>query len=613
MVVGSGTMPNERQSYFQSFGVNMDVMNTPSQKLIEQLQWWVSHPEERHRKARVGYVHALRQTWKHWLGWLRNAVIEYKRNGRRGYWSPLTSFGGAPSLSELHIQPLWPLYTLANSENNFSIREPNHCRHSASSRFPSNVKVGTIGCVETDQIELFFPLTWSIVPLNSHNIDKEWVDTTWACNPLPSTIYFFSFHLSMQSESPTPSGKMIPPISSPISAFASAGPVNMFPNVWDSTNNKRNFCLHLRAMFPTTLHNFFMPCYVLDYTPHKQELIQTINGINRTTNDLLFLLKPSEGSGGRGIRLLTSSMLTKILANNISAKIYEYAQIYLPNPLLLESTNRRKFDFRVYALVTSYSPVPMFWLHKDGFARLSTAPYKVPNENSIDDMVPHITNVHYQRDRPNYKTPLNQMDDCSQDTRSLQCMLVAIKKERGLSIQNMKTRLQNVVGKSLLGALIPLTNNRSTFCEQCYQLFGIDVLIKEDGHPYVVELNSSPSIELNNPLADGNVLKKVYRDTWHMNTIHNYRIKERSHRSSSLGHMKEWMLLSSSVAKLKNRMEEQVLKKSIDEWCNRGDFDLALPPFDDFEVANALQQSEWRILRAVNDLIHVYSESNLCK
>ena len=131
-------------------------------------------------------------------------------------------------------------------------------------------------------------------------------------------------------------------------------------------------------MFPTTLDTFFMPCYVLDDTSHKHELIQTIKGTKGTTNDLLFLLKPSEGSGGRGIRFLTLNMLTKILNSNKDANDYEYAQIYLPNPMLLESTNRRKFDYRVYALVTSFSPVPMFWLHKDGFARLSTAPYRTP-------------------------------------------------------------------------------------------------------------------------------------------------------------------------------------------------------------------------------------------
>ena len=601
MIVGSGTMPYERQSYFQSFVVNMDVMNTPSHKLIEQLQWWVSNPEERHRKARIGFVHALRQTWRHWLGWLRNAVVEYKRNGRRGYWSPLTHFGGAPSLSELNMLPLRSSLSAPQTHNkkNDNNKQSNHyCRRSASSTFPLNVKVGTIGCVETDQIELFFPSTWSTVPLNVHNINTEWVDTTWACNPLPSTIHFFSFRFLL------PHNKTLLAIPS----FASVGSVNMFPNVWDATNNKRNFCLHLRAMFPTTLDTFFMPCYVLDDTSHKHELIQTIKGTKGTTNDLLFLLKPSEGSGGRGIRFLTLNMLTKILNSNKDANDYEYAQIYLPNPMLLESTNRRKFDYRVYALVTSFSPVPMFWLHKDGFARLSTAPYRTPNEHNIDDtsMVPHITNVHYQRNRPSYTTPSNQMDDCSQDTRSLRCMFAAIKQERGLSVQSMRKQLQNVVSKSLLASMMPLTNNRTTFCEQCYQLFGIDVLIKEDGHPFVVELNSSPSIELNNPLADGNILKKVYRDTWHM------KLERRDNSLSSSGHIKEWMLSSSSVAKLKNRVEEQILINVVDQWCNRGDFDLALPPLDDFEVANALQQSEWRILRAFDNLLNVYEESNLC-
>ena len=624
MIVGSGNMPNERTKYFSSFVVNMNVMTTSSKQLLKQLKWWISHPEERHRKARIGHVHAVKQTWTHWLGWLHSAVVMYRNANKRGEWSPLSDTGMPPSLSS-KIQAtsfLVPrkkkigIHRTNQSPLLVPLLVPSFVPSLVPSLvpLPSNIKVGTLGCVASDRIETFFPSTWNIVSLNDDK--KEWIDMTWVCNPLPFTIVSFEFDFLLTT----------PP------SFASL--VNMYPNVWTATNNKTNYCLHVRSIYPTTFHTFFMPCYVLRIPSHQHELIETIrnteiNNINNKNNNnnndndnndnndnnkhnknLLFLTKPSEGSGGRGIEMVTSTTLKESLSQFSK---HEYAQMYLSNPMLLQSTQYRKFDFRVYALITSFSPVPMFWLHRNGFARLSTAPYVLPNGKnmkSLQNLVPHITNVHFQRNVHGYTVPRNQNDDCSKDTRSLECMLNAIAQERGIGGNVIRKKLQHVVGKSLLAALIPLTNNRTEVCRQCYQIFGIDVLIDSFGNPYVVELNSSPSIEMNNPIADGNVLKEVYRDTWGMVVTKKGRGGGRRRRSSDS--IKEWRLNSISVAMLKNKKEEEQLIEQVDQWCNRGKYDLALPPLDDFEVVGTVKGSEWRLMKAVIEVVEVYEESELC-
>ena len=61
---------------------------------------------------------------------------------------------------------------------------------------------------------------------------------------------------------------------------------------------------------------------------------------------------------------------------------------YIDQPLLIGS---KKFDLRIYVLVTSYRPLKV-WLSSKGFARFCIEKYS--NENvDIDNMMVHLTNV----------------------------------------------------------------------------------------------------------------------------------------------------------------------------------------------------------------------------
>jgi len=83
-------------------------------------------------------------------------------------------------------------------------------------------------------------------------------------------------------------------------------------------------------------------------------------------------------------------------------------------------------------------------------------------------------------------------------------------------------------------------------------------------------------------------------------------------RRRSSDSIKEWRLNSISVAMLKNKKEEEQLIEQVDQWCNRGKYDLALPPLDDFEVVGTVKGSEWRLMKAVIEVVEVYEESELC-
>ena len=58
----------------------------------------------------------------------------------------------------------------------------------------------------------------------------------------------------------------------------------------------------------------------------------------------------------------------------------------------------KKFDMRIYALVTSYSPLTIY-LYRSGFARFTHMRY---DETKINQSEMHLTNVAIQKNSDNY-------------------------------------------------------------------------------------------------------------------------------------------------------------------------------------------------------------------
>jgi tubulin polyglutamylase TTLL9 len=71
------------------------------------------------------------------------------------------------------------------------------------------------------------------------------------------------------------------------------------------------------------------------------------------------------------------------------------AQRYIERPLLIGG---KKFDMRIFVLVTSYVPLKA-WVYREGFARFSGTRYSVDH---IEDTFVHLTNTAIQKTAPDY-------------------------------------------------------------------------------------------------------------------------------------------------------------------------------------------------------------------
>uniref|UniRef100_A0A3Q3X7Y9 Tubulin--tyrosine ligase-like protein 9 n=1 Tax=Mola mola TaxID=94237 RepID=A0A3Q3X7Y9_MOLML len=196
-----------------------------------------------------------------------------------------------------------------------------------------------------------------------------------------------------------------------------------------------------------------------------------------------WIMKPVAKSQGKGIFLfkrLKDIMDWKKQDGSRSeeqkdaAQVESYvAQRYIENPYLIN----RKFDLRVYVLVTSYVPLKA-WLYRDGFARFSNTRFSL---SSIDDMDMHLTNVAIQKTAPDY----DPEKGCKWQMQQLRKYLTA--KHGREMVETLFRRMDNVFVRSLQSVQKIVINDK-----HCFELYGYDILLDEN-LKWLLEVNASPS------------------------------------------------------------------------------------------------------------------------
>ncbi|XP_068619528.1 tubulin monoglutamylase TTLL4-like isoform X2 [Battus philenor] len=235
-------------------------------------------------------------------------------------------------------------------------------------------------------------------------------------------------------------------------------------------------------------HEFgIMPkTYVL---PHDMKLLKH-DWEKHAANNERWIIKPPASARGTGIKVVSRW-------TQIPKKRPVVVQRYVTKPYLI---NGNKFDMRLYVLVTSIHPLRIY-LYKDGLARFASVKY---NEELafLNDRYMHLTNYSINRLSKNY-TPNEDFAACEGHKWTLQTLFHYLKTERNVDTDNLWESLKDLVIKTIISgeaSISSLTKANITSRYNCYELFGIDVLLDEELKPWLLEVNISPSLHSASPL-----------------------------------------------------------------------------------------------------------------
>ncbi|CAB3230025.1 unnamed protein product [Arctia plantaginis] len=230
------------------------------------------------------------------------------------------------------------------------------------------------------------------------------------------------------------------------------------------------------------LHLDFIPVtYVLpaDYNMFVEEY--------RKSPQSTWIMKPCGKSQGAGIFLINK--LSKVKKWSRDAKTAFHPQLsnkesyvisrYIDNPLLIGG---KKFDLRLYVLVTSYRPLKAY-LFQHGFCRFCTVKYDT-SVAELDNMYVHLTNVSVQKHGGDYNS-------LHGGKMSIQNFRLYLEGTKGRSVTDkLFAEVQWLIVHSLKAVAPVIANDR-----HCFECYGYDIIIDNNLKPWLVEVNASPSLQ----------------------------------------------------------------------------------------------------------------------
>ena len=294
---------------------------------------------------------------------------------------------------------------------------------------------------------------------------------------------------------------------------------------------------------------------------------------NRIDRLSMWIIKPCASSCGRGIKVLNGQQVVQ-LGKQKSAIV----QRYLINPYLIKG---KKFDLRIYILVTGVDPLRIY-IHQEGLTRISTSSYNLKN---IKNRFAHLTNYSVNKKSKVFKaasmpsTAENEGDDgldtsvdstLNNDTEAeregFKWSLSAFKRwlsevESTEIMENTFRKIHDLCIKTMIAAeseITPSLHSKANYRTNCFELFGLDVILDSNLTPHLLEVNVSPSLTGSSPL-DRKIKGMLIADIMHIVGLYCYD-KENLNKYNETASPNNNVVNPFTFASLSSMMSEQ------DQW-----------------------------------------------
>jgi len=248
-------------------------------------------------------------------------------------------------------------------------------------------------------------------------------------------------------------------------------------NLVKNVNRMKRQLQRAGAAVEAERYNFLPSSYVLpgDYGLFVEHF--------KASPDETWIMKPIGKAQGRGIflfrKLSEIQQWRRTLDGATSDKAETYVvQRYIENPYTIGG---KKFDCRLYVLVSSFSPLQV-WLYRAGFARFSGTRYEA-SKGTVSNLEMHLTNVSIQKSTAAYLSG----QEVKWGITELKLFLAS---KHGMpTVEKCWARIQAMIVRSLLAVQKSMIQSKN-----CVELYGYDVILDDVLSPWLLEVNASPSL-----------------------------------------------------------------------------------------------------------------------